>query len=102
MKNNIRVNIYNQPWSDRKSVYIVQDDGQKVLNFSDGKWREVKESFRYDDVKPALELSREIWQLFIDELTNEIKPTAKAEVDAELKATKFHLEDMRKLMKLTK
>ena len=93
-----KLTVYNQPWNNKKSVYITRYSGNITENFSNGEWKKVKEGFSFEDIKPAIELRESMWQELIDQLSREIKPTAKAEVDAELKATKYHLEDFRKLV----
>lgn len=47
---------------------------------------------------PTLKIPGNVWGGFVRALKGIIPKTEEKEIDAELKATKFHLEDMRKLV----
>lgn len=95
--NEIKVYIENEPWLMTKAVYVVKRELNKTYLLVNDEWVLQVEGVNVDR-KPTLRLSEDIFQMVIDALSKEIKPTEKAEVDAELKSTKYHLEDMRKLV----
>ena len=50
---------------------------------------------------PTIWLNAVVWEAFAEAIRGVLPPAIdKKEVDAELKASKYHLEDMRKLLKL--
>jgi len=95
MNENIRVFVRDEPLFGNKSVYVSKFDGLNSYVLNNNVWVKLSEG---EDVKtPTLRLNNEVFQQMIDSLSEQIKPTSQIEVDAELKATKYHLEDMRKL-----
>ena len=99
MNDNTKFHIVKEPWGNSMAVYITRLEGAKYEPYLlvNNKWVKIKEGANYDPSKATLRLPTFLWQKFVDSLTKEIKPTLQAELDAELKATKYHLEDMRKL-----
>lgn len=93
--------VIQEPWNNRVKIYLFQVANGRTMQSSikDGKMelREIKEGQDPED-KPLLQVSREVWQALSDTLREVIPNIEKNEVDAELKATKYHLEDMRKLI----
>lgn len=56
-----------------------------------------------DIPEPTLKLPNDLWYVFADLLGQVVPDIKRGEIDAELKATKYHLEDMRSLaLKQTK
>lgn len=51
------------------------------------------------EIEPTLKINCDIWRMIKKSLTEE-KVREKNEVESELIATKYHLEDLRKLLKL--
>jgi hypothetical protein len=99
-----KVFIQRRGWSDSIAVYIVQRDGSKALLAGvekDGNLVFSEVDGKGED-KPTLMLPSFAWQLLVDAITDTTPPTKKQAVDAELVATKYHLEDMRKLIFKTK
>ena len=48
--------------------------------------------------EPFLRIPQDVWQLIVDAATETTPPTKKERVEAELEATKRHLDDMRHLV----
>ena len=83
-------------------VYLVYRDSKINLAHIEGSrivLSEVKESG--EEQEPTFEMPLDAWRALksamVDKKVKDIK-----EVDAELKATKYHLEDLRDLLKLPK
>lgn len=96
MKPEIKVFIYETPWRMSKSIFIVKSELGKKYSLINNEWVEIKEGL--DSPQPTLSLEDDLFQQMIDALSETVKPTVQAETDAELKATKYHLEDMRTLV----
>lgn len=92
----IKIVVKKDVISNTTSLYVIKIVENKTYVKYTERWNEVDPSASF--IEPTLKLENDIFQNFIDELSNEIKPTLQAEVDAELKATKYHLEDMRDLV----
>ena len=93
-----KVFLKDEPWLDTKAIYVMRindyDNKREILVGDD--WIEYKPGTEPE--KPTLRLSKDLFQQIIDLLSEQVKPTAMAEADAELKATKLHLNDMRDLV----
>lgn len=95
--------ITNKPWADAVDVYLLHESHGKfeIANLNkDGTvvMKELKEGA--DDSKPFFTLPYFAWQSVLQAM-GDVEPDIKKEVvDSELKATKYHLEDMRKLLKI--
>ena len=99
-----RVYAKQEPWLDDVSLYIFHDGPQGHLGF-------VKEMVleRHEDGQlaenPSMKLPFGEAHEFLQGMANAawemgIKPTALEDQRNELKATRYHLEDMRKLAKV--
>lgn len=95
---------FSQPLGDFRTLWMVKQEGLKTWNgyLEKGviKWEELPEGSLWEKYTPFMVIPRRFpIQELIDALTEKgvLPPTKQAEVDAELKATKYHLEDMRKL-----
>jgi len=90
----------NQGWGDYKEIWLVKHELDKTYNgiVKEGVivWEEMKEGFNPDF--PLLKLPRQVWQDIVDSISETTPPIEKEKVDAELMATAYHLEDMRKLV----
>jgi hypothetical protein len=82
-------------------VYLVLKDGPRpqVAHIKDGflEMTEIKEGEM--EVKPTFDINMDAWRTLKGAMTDK-KVREKNEVEAELGATKYHLEDLRKLLKL--
>lgn len=97
------VSLNPSPWSDNMELWIAQVKQGKFYSGNvdkDGylELKEVKEGLELQN--PTLRINRRIWEGLAQALRGITPQVDKKEVDAELKATKYHLEDMRKLMKI--
>ncbi len=96
-----KVIIYNEPWSDRVKIYITQKyKGQLFVGLIDKdgfiEMNEIPEGMA--DVRPSMVLSRHTWLAMADCFSQGVPETKIEVVDAEIKAMKYHLEDMRALV----
>ena len=84
-------------------VYLVLRDGPKpqIAHIKNGffEMQEIKDEDEGVDIKPTLHINLDAWKtLKLAMVENKVRE--KNEVEAELGATKYHLEDLRKLLKL--
>lgn len=96
-----RVIVYNEPWCDRVKIYLAQQHNGRLYLGSidkDGfiEMKEHPEGSAKD--RPLMVLGRYAWQAMADCFSQVVPETKIEVVDAELKATKYHLEDMRALV----
>ena len=97
----IKVHIVKRPeLFDSADVYIVQKIGSEVqlASVKDNilEFKTIKEGVT--PASPTIQIPLSIMQKLIDAFSEAQPPTKQIEVDAELKATKYHLEDLRKLV----
>ena len=96
------VSVRFQPWSDRVEVWIAnrrEGRGTDIYHFDErGNMiaSELKEGVA--DPGPTMIINRFIWEGIKKSIQGIEELPDKKEVDAELKATKYHLEDLRKLV----
>jgi hypothetical protein len=102
--------MFNQNWEvfvDEKFGLLIVDifimtrnlGKRSVAHFGkDGSIQltELKEGFY--PVKPTFSLPLDLWNIFKESANKHVGTLDKKEVDAELKATKYHLQDMRRLV----
>ncbi len=103
MKTDIKV-VVNQGWGDFKTVYLVKRELSKTYNgtpdkYGNIKWKEIKEGLA-TEIPPLFKVNGWLWQDIVDAMTKETPPREKQRIDGELVSTKYHLEDLRKLLKL--
>lgn len=96
--------LQNTPWADTYELWIgrVTTNG-KFETASVGKDGYLVMTETIEGAtkgKPTLCIPGRAWDGLADALRGVVPQTDKRELDAELKATKYHLEDMRKLAKL--
>ena len=94
----------HQGWGDFKVVWMMKEELGKMWNgyMKDGniEWQEVKDGGSTDKYTPFMKIPR--WaelQGLVDALSGQVATTKETSTIAELRATKYHLEDMRKLVK---
>lgn len=96
--------IEHEPWSNSVRVWLAElvHDKTFVANIKDGviEMTEIKEGQTPE--KPLLVINGQAWEAISEALSDALPPIKKEIVDAELKATKYHLEDMRKLALIDK
>lgn len=92
--------LQHSPWSDAYELWIgkVDNNGKFYSSSvqSDG-YLELKETKEGEVHNPTLRINGRAWDGLAEALRGVTPQVDKKEVDAELKATKYHLEDMRKL-----
>lgn len=98
-----KIQIHKFPGYDRVDVYVYSRDGTKTTNYSirdDGgiEGEQVPEMVEYKEIKPFMSIPGMMWEEFVLALTEQLPDISKREIDAELKSTKYHLEDMRSLV----
>lgn len=95
------VKVEDVPYAWQKRVWLLQVSKDGVIhNATVGKdgflvMKLYKESEPLPT--PLFVIPGMAWKPFVDAVTEALPPIEKEVVDAELKATRFHLEDMRKL-----
>lgn len=95
-----KVKVNEEPWADMVAIWLAKRDMGKVYNCTVGKDGYLELTEHKPGAEPPPPLMRipfPVKDMIISALTEAIPPVEKREVDAELKATKYHLEDMRKL-----
>lgn len=96
-----KVVIEREPWTDMKKVWLLRVSGNTVANCTiikggNLKLEEQEEGSLMPD--PLLHISSFVLDEIVSALVKEVPPIKKEVVDAELKATKYHLEDLRNLI----
>lgn len=86
---------------DMSDVWIFRREGEKhfLAHFTKQgliEFSKIKEGEYQND--PTMRIPTLLVQDIVDAFTKEIPPTKKEAIDSELKATKYHLEDMRKIV----
>lgn len=88
------------PWNDTYELWIGKvENSSKFYTATvqkDG-FLELTETNAGEVHTPTMRISRVVWEGLAQALRGVTPQVDKREVDAELKATKYHLEDMRKL-----
>lgn len=97
MNNQYKIIVQEKPWSLNVDIYILEKGYRtSVASVEKGylKMTEIKEGA--NEAPPTLTIPLEVWEVLKREMIDN-KVREKSEVEAELGATKYHLEDMRKL-----
>lgn len=91
--------VMNEPWNMNVKVYLINEAQRKVATLSQDGHVVMTEAVEGVS-QPFMTLPYNAWQSIISAM-GEVEPDVKREAtDSELKATKYHLQDMRKLLKL--
>ena len=103
-KGNWRVYVQHEGFSDNVVIWLGEHRDARFYNATVGQngYLELAESKEGEQPAPLLRVPAMIWQQIVDAIATEVTPTKQEVVDAELLATKYHLEDMRKLVFKTK
>ena len=107
MNTRFKIEVIRRPGHDQYEIYLLEQSPSGVANGNINKdgvieMKKVPEVAKESEVKPLMRISGYWWGEFVRAVAEDLPNITKSEVDAELKATKFHLEDMRKLLKLSK
>lgn len=105
MQSNIEIFVSTKPeYWDRVDIFILQKNGSevKIGSFDKSGYLEFKNKIIEGEMNsnPTFSIPKSYLQIIIDKFTGEVPSTKEAQNEAELKATKYHLEDMRKLLKI--
>jgi len=96
-----KVFIEPQPWNQTVKVWLTARWGNgKRYNYTIGENGHMKATEVEDGMEPPSPLMiipQDMLQDIVDAFTEKVPPTKRERVEAELEATKYHLEDMRKL-----
>ena len=103
MNQEVKIEVIRRPESDRYEIYLLERSGSGVRNGNVGKdggivFKQIPEAHKEGEVKPLMSISGCFWGEFVRAISSDLPNVTKDEIDAELKATKFHLEDMRSLV----
>ena len=94
--------VHQEPWTDQVKVYLmyVKDGIRKVAHCKDGivELSDYKENSA--DNQPFLILPYMGWQTLLECLGGITPDQIEIETGSELRATKYHLEDLRTLLKM--
>ena len=100
------VKIYEEPWRDSVNIIFFYREGEKVYKAKNVEleFEEIKEYAAIDD-KATIVLSsfkaHELLRSLAEALDEkDIKTDKDAKIQGTLSATRYHLEDLRKLLKL--
>jgi hypothetical protein len=87
-------------WDLITEIFFVQEDsdGRAVGYFDKTGTLTFEKIVQGGKARPTLKIDDVLLREFVDELTKEVPPIKKEVADAQLIATKYHLEDMRKLV----
>jgi len=79
------------------NIYIIKKGLKPEIAYIKDNYLELSELIGGVEQEPTLKLPLEVWNTLEHQLIND-KVREKSEVEAELSATKYHLEDFRKLV----
>lgn len=101
----MKIFITSNQWSDTHDIYIIEEDYKGKRFLVEPMELKLKEFNQNEPQEPSLRISRQFGretnflQALSDALTRAgFEPSTVEENKGELKATKIHLEDMRKLV----
>jgi hypothetical protein len=103
MEDGWMISIRFTPWSDNVDVWIANKtrDNTYIYHFDKtGTMVEKKLKEGELEIEPSMRFNRRVWEGIQRAMQGIEETPEKQSVDAELKATKYHLEDLRKLTKL--
>ena len=99
---NWQIVVNPRPGSFEIEVWLINVESGKarianVMKDGSLEFREIKDGDPLGNA-PFLRVPQNVWELIVNAISEVTPPLKKEVVDAELTATKFHLEDMRKLV----
>ena len=98
------VSVRNKPYGDFVEVYFAHKslNGIDIAHFNDRGQIVMSELKDGEEPEPTMKISNLLWGGMRQAINGIEETPDKKAVDAELIATKYHLEDMRNLLKLNK
>jgi hypothetical protein len=100
---NVRLSIQSQPWTDEVIIWMITNNPSNNKHYNihiengRSKETEVTEGQDMGELIPFLRMSIHSYNMFAS-LFAKVENEPKETVRAELVATKYHLEDLRKLV----
>jgi len=93
--------VHQEPWNDNAKVYLMFDGNgkRKIAKLENGAVI-LKDFVEGAESKPFMVIPYLAWQSIISVMGAIIPDEAIVETGSELKATKYHLEDLRTLLKI--
>ena len=99
----IKVEIYFDPFRRVHCFFFTDDEGRKKLVAKPMQLEFVEAPKLNERIEPSLILPVEYTQALVEALgTLNIKTESDSKLQGTLEATRYHLEDMRRLLKLSK
>jgi hypothetical protein len=98
-RGNWKIEVRELPWSMKVEIYLIDKDYKPSLAHYKNGQIELTEIIEGLEQEPTFTLPVSLWEAMKYQMIDN-KVREKNEVEAELGATKYHLEDMRKLLKL--
>jgi len=96
-----KIEVNRKPGYDLWEVYLGRYDGKDLYVYNADKGGNLiatRVDEGKDNVKPLLKVPSMLWRQLVLAISKDLPNIQKDVVDSELKATKYHLEDMRKLV----
>lgn len=99
---NWKVLVNPRPYDWNVEVWFVQRQGSDAYLASIDKGQITLTLIKEGDAtqKPTLIVPQEVWQLLSNAISETTPSVKKERIEGELESTKYHLEDLRKLLKL--
>lgn len=93
---NWEIKVIEEPWMMMVKIYIVERGARNYLAHFKGNQLEMTEITEGGAIpdSPTMELPTDLWNIIRETIIDK-KVEDKSAVEGELKATKYHLEDMR-------
>lgn len=97
------VKLWHKPMADAVELFIghTSPQGTEIAHIDKNgllKWDKVKEGGF--EICPTIQMNRLIWDCISRALQGVAQPPEQSHIEGELQATKYHMEDLRKLLKL--
>lgn len=101
MNTEFKFHINRKPGWDAWEIYLTKRAGLElfVINVGkDGLLTEKKVKEGSTESEPFMVIPGNLWERFVNAINEDLPNVKKEVVSAELESTKYHLEDMRKLV----
>lgn len=98
----IEIYVNNEPWTGNVEIYILVKQGYRLMlaTYEKGEIVLTEKKEGAYVAKPFIKIPKDIYYALAMVFKDVLPPIEKHAIDGELKATKFHLEDLRKLLKI--
>ena len=98
---NFKVTVMRKPGMDLFEIYLINYINGKLYIYNaneDGRLVATEIEEGSGEGKPLLAIPGSIWGDIVRAINKDLPNIEREEIDAELKATKYHLEDMRTIV----